>query len=230
MNYLLYLADKERTCLDLHHPSGSLLDRIETRLRWASALKRRIISAHLADALKTLEIHLEQSLNACTASMIRALHQLAISIAIRSVDEFDPTQRQRFKTAFLYSLRRTLAAGPNIGGDRSISARSSASSAVSARPKWTRGSMTLDDFAHRMFEWDRRLQLTPAELERSQSDTLDPQARQILAMRFGLDGCVPQTCDAIGSSLGIGPEHVAAAEYRNRRLLREDRLADRDGF
>jgi RNA polymerase primary sigma factor len=51
-------------------------------------------------------------------------------------------------------------------------------------------------------------------------DRLNPRMRHVLAMRFGLDGGVPQTLEEVGSGLGITRERVRQLEARALRELR----------
>jgi RNA polymerase primary sigma factor len=53
-------------------------------------------------------------------------------------------------------------------------------------------------------------------------DQLNPRMRRVLALRFGLDGEVPQTLEEVGTQLGITRERVRQLETR---ALRELRLA-----
>jgi RNA polymerase primary sigma factor len=49
---------------------------------------------------------------------------------------------------------------------------------------------------------------------------LNPRMRRVLALRFGLDGEVPQTLEEVGSGLGITRERVRQLESRALRELR----------
>jgi RNA polymerase primary sigma factor len=53
-------------------------------------------------------------------------------------------------------------------------------------------------------------------------EQLNPRMRRVLALRFGLDGELPQTLEEVGSQLGITRERVRQLETR---ALRELRLA-----
>jgi RNA polymerase primary sigma factor len=56
-------------------------------------------------------------------------------------------------------------------------------------------------------------------------ETLNPRLRQVLTLRFGLDGALPQTLEDVGAKLGITRERVRQLESR---ALRELRLAAPD--
>jgi RNA polymerase primary sigma factor len=49
---------------------------------------------------------------------------------------------------------------------------------------------------------------------------LDPRMRRVLALRFGLDGELPQTLEEIGAGLGLTRERVRQVESRALRELR----------
>jgi RNA polymerase primary sigma factor len=49
---------------------------------------------------------------------------------------------------------------------------------------------------------------------------LNPRMRQVLALRFGLDGNIPQTLEEVGQGLGITRERVRQLEARALRELR----------
>jgi len=51
-------------------------------------------------------------------------------------------------------------------------------------------------------------------------DRLNPRMRRVLALRFGLDGELPQTLEEVGSGLGITRERVRQLESRALRELR----------
>jgi len=49
---------------------------------------------------------------------------------------------------------------------------------------------------------------------------LNPRMRRVLALRFGLDGEIPQTLEEVGAGLGITRERVRQLESRALRELR----------
>ena len=51
-------------------------------------------------------------------------------------------------------------------------------------------------------------------------DTLNPRMRRVVALRFGLDGELPQTLEEVGAGLGITRERVRQLESRALRELR----------
>jgi RNA polymerase primary sigma factor len=51
-------------------------------------------------------------------------------------------------------------------------------------------------------------------------ETLNPRLRQVLTLRFGLDGALPQTLEDVGAKLGITRERVRQLESRALRELR----------
>ncbi len=61
--------------------------------------------------------------------------------------------------------------------------------------------------------------LRHAELQAA-LDHLNPRMRHVLARRFGLDGCKPQTLEEVGLGLGITRERVRQVEARALRELR----------
>jgi RNA polymerase primary sigma factor len=51
-------------------------------------------------------------------------------------------------------------------------------------------------------------------------ETLNPRLRQVVTLRFGLDGALPQTLEDVGAKLGITRERVRQLESRALRELR----------
>ena len=51
-------------------------------------------------------------------------------------------------------------------------------------------------------------------------DRIEPRLRQLLVLRFGLEGKPPQTLDEIGRELGVTRERVRQLETRAFRQLR----------
>jgi RNA polymerase primary sigma factor len=51
-------------------------------------------------------------------------------------------------------------------------------------------------------------------------ERLNPRMRRVLALRFGLDGEIPQTLEQVGAGLGITRERVRQLESRALRELR----------
>ncbi len=130
LNYLLYQAARLRKGLDRHHAAATQIDLIETKLRWAVALKQRIMAANVRAVLATLEIHLGDKLLTARRDDVLELQTLGMVILAESVDQFDPARGQRFGVLLSLNLRKALARlTPEEGGGQVGKARAKRSGA-----------------------------------------------------------------------------------------------------
>lgn len=204
-HFLLNRADAERRSLAADRPRGLTLDRIETRLRWASRLQLRIIHAFRGPILRALEIEVGGLLLNEAPHEIAGLHTLAMTTARDAAREFDPRREQRFETYLIFSLRRALARRPQTATGRR------------AR-RISQTSLYLRDFGWDLDPWQRILE-PPPRLRRNLPH-LTPERRQVLIRRYGWAGDAPATLVEVGAALGKPPERIAALETEALRELR----------
>ncbi len=200
-NFLKHRAHSQSARLPRTAPSAARLDEIETALRWALLLKRRLFDALLPTLLVTLEQSIDGRLLDRPPSELRALHLAACSLLSSALDEFDPSKNQRLAAYFAFQLRRELA--------KRILAR------PSPHPENT--ALPLNPAANLLTPWQRDLAL-PLPL-RSAVAALNSPHRDIITLRFGLAGSFPRTLNQTAAELHLTRSAAALHEERALRLL-----------
>jgi hypothetical protein len=190
-------------------PSAESLDEIETQLRWASALKRRLVSLGMPAAIVAVERTLGRPLYDCPADEIVALLRLAACVVAGVVETIDPARDQRLAHAAGFATNRRLAAAEAPSRGR-------------AARRHEPGSVPLGELFEGLDPWHRWLELRP-ELARL-AGRLPSGPRSLLVERYGLEGERPGTIAEIAArrerpAMTIAVA-VARAETRLRRLRR----------
>ncbi len=205
LHFLLWSARRVVDALERRQPHAADIDLAETRLRWATRLKAKLLAGLRADLISTVEIHLGRKLAQAPTAEIESAYRLVVDAAARAIDRFDPARQGRLAQVAVHTLRGDLARRPNP------------ESAASARVRRERGALMLPDRPAALFPWGRALELRRGA--RSAADRLDAEARDILSRRFAWSGLAPQTYAEIGLALGRPVHRIAAAEQRARRHL-----------
>ncbi len=175
------------------YPTSAALDEIETALRWAALLKRRLVTWALPAALGAVEQFLGRRLDQLPAEAMLATLRRAVQVASESVEAVDP-QRRRLSQRCAYAMSRALAAGPRHAAGRA-STRHRPGSVVLVRP------------FERLCPWQRWLDLTAAQ--RARVERLDAPLQRLVSRRFGLQGERPLTIANIAAGSGRTPAAVA---------------------
>ena len=190
------------------YPTTRALDAIETRLRWAALLKRRLVGLGLPSAVAAIEQYIGRPLDRQPADAILALVSRAIEVVSNSIESINPGGGQRLSHLCGYAMSRALAAGdaPPPAGR----------AATKHRP----GSVMLSRPFERICPWQTVLGLRPELGERVGS--LDGFRRQLVRDRYGLGGNRPRLLVELAARTGRTAtaiaRHLAAAETRLREL------------
>jgi predicted DNA-binding transcriptional regulator YafY len=207
-----YLKHRARRRVDglAPYPRASVLDEIETDLRWAGRLERKLARLAFPVAVRTIEQHLHRPLGEQPGERIVHLILLGVREIARTIERIDPARQQRFDRLCAFAVDRALGAGGAADDQGRAAARHDAQ------------TLQLGDPFDGLVAWERLLE--PSPRLRRHLDRLDAPAREIVAARYGWGGRPPQTVAAIAESLGAGPGAAArllgAAERRLRRLAR----------
>jgi len=215
LHFLLWSAGQIIRDLPRHQPHAADIDEAETRLRWATRLKIRLLAGLRASALSTIEIHLARKLAQCPARDIEAAYRMALTVLGRTIDSFDAARQGRLKPVAIHALRTELAR------------RRTETSASTARARHERHALILADRPGAVFPWRTALELPADALGRA--DRLGAEDRAILSARFGWGGQAPQTYAQIAGPLGRPVHRIAAAEQRARRSLAQQLRLRRGG-
>ena len=99
------------------YPATGVLDAIETDLRWATLLKRRLVGLGLPAAIAAIEQFVGQPLERQPREEVRALVRRAIDVVSASIESINPGRGQRTSHVCAYAMNRALAAetGPPAG-------------------------------------------------------------------------------------------------------------------
>jgi RNA polymerase primary sigma factor len=190
-------------------PGSRELDRLETDLRWAAMIGRRLVELGLPGAVAAVEQYLGHGLTRHPAEEIVTLLHLAVEVVGRTVGRLDPG-RQRLDRAAGVAMGRALA-----NRDRRPPA---GRAATRHRP----GSVVMVGVFEKLCPWLPWLGLRPdlgAVVAR-----LDPGQRQLVELRYGLAGSRPRTLLELavltGATVSTVARSIAAAEARLRQIRR----------
>jgi RNA polymerase primary sigma factor len=187
------------------YPASAALDELETGLRWAAVLKRRLVGWALPAALRSAEQFLGRRLDQLPAEEILAMLRRMIGVAAAAVEGAD-AQRHRVAQRSAYAMSVALAAGARPAPARAAT-RHRAGSVVLARP------------FERLCPWQRWLDL-PAP-QRARLARLPEALREIVAARYGLAGERPRTAAQVAAASGRTPAAVSRLVARAIAELRE---------
>ncbi len=189
-------------------PNAGPLDALETDLRWAVLLKRRLILDALPAALRKIELTLGRSITTQPADLIRRLLEEAVAVAGRCAEQHDPTRQRRLGRLVEYAMDRRLAR-MNIAAPKRAAALH--------RPDGIATDGLLDAIMPGCEH------LTPAPVLRlltpghDHPPRLTGDDRDLLTARYGLDGDPPRTLAALAR------EHRTTSGRMAVRLRRIER-------
>ena len=194
-------------------PASAALDFVETDLRWATLLKRRLVCLGLPSAVRAVEQTLHQPLAAQPSEEIRGLLRRAIEVTAECVEKIDPGRGQRLAHRCGFSMHRTLA----VAAHRSVPRRA----ATRHRP----GSISLQRPFGSLNPWQAWLELEP-ELAGLVGRLAAP-GRDLVMLRYGLQGQPPLRAAELAGRFGLKDSAVEAwirrSEVQLQRLRRNGR-------
>ena len=187
-------------------PRSEQLDRIETDLRWASLLRRRLVMIGLPAAIARIEQNLHRPLREQSREEIIALVELAIKVLAKAVESLDPSRGQQLQRIIGLAMDKALA---KIALPQAL---------IRAAAKHDSGAVLLGDPLEKLCPWDSwlnlRRDLRPhvAHLPGGLCNTVE--------RRFGLHGGPPLTVHALAKSINCTPVQTARILQQAIRELR----------
>jgi hypothetical protein len=206
LQYLLWSARQIIDGLDRHQPRAGEIDRAETRLRWATRLKLKLLAGLRSSLISTAEIHLGRKLVQSPTAEIVGAYRLATFAGAKAIDVFDPNRQGRVGQIAVHFLRTELARQ-----------QPAAAATAASRMKREQGAITLPDLPGACHPWRTALELRDGSKEAA--DQLADADRSILAARFGWEGTAPKTHAVIADECHRPIHRITAAEQRARRRL-----------
>lgn len=232
-NFLKFRAAQVRDRIDRHHPHARRIDRVETYLRRAVAIKQSLSDANLHHVIAVALQHTTGS-RKLGIERLTDLIRAGRFVLGQSIDQFDAGQYARFATYLTYALMRAFA---QYDRDDTIDLTIDAFEARQAR------AARLQEATRAAGSTERPIAqaLAPADdpsLTISDIDAfverrlpkllneLDERERRVIAQRYGLveddadSPPYPKTLEAVADEMGIGEERVRRIERRAIRKLR----------
>ncbi len=108
LNYLKHLAHRERRALDRYRPRFADLDRIETHLRHAAALRHRLSRDYLKLVIVAAQKHTTADADAANEATLELIH-LGHRTLLDAIEQFDVTRGNRFSAYANWRLLRAFA-------------------------------------------------------------------------------------------------------------------------
>ncbi len=190
---------KRRAVAGMHRfddwPRTSDLDRVETDLRWASRLKRRLLCIGVKTALSRVEQNLHRPLREQPADRVIAAIRTAVQIVGSVIETLDPSKDQQLARVTAYSTDRALARD-----DRLLEKPGRAAARHDAQ-------IAVVDLFRAVAPWETFL--NSRERLKTHLATLDAPAQELLALRYGWTGCAPCTIAELAQRTGARPATIA---------------------
>jgi len=176
-------------------PSAAQLDQVETDLRWAALLKRKVVAATVPTAVQRIEQTLHRSLSVQPADSIRALIARAVAVAGSVIESVDPQRGQRVARSVGYGMDRALASKPPAASEGRAAARHES------------GDVRIDDPFRRVCPWQRWID-RPGRWKAHLSQ-LDEHEAQLVALHYGWTGQPPRTLADLAEQFETTPAAVS---------------------
>jgi hypothetical protein len=192
-------------------PSGPAIDRIETDLRWAARLKRRLCSVALPTAIRRIELNLHRPLHSQPAERISDLLRRSVSVMSAVIEPLDPSQGQQFTRRVSYAMDRALSLPGALPDTETTAGRAAA--------RHEPGTIGLDDLFDALTPWHDLLELRRSQIERL--GRLDPQHAELLRARHGLGSAPPQTLQELAQGFGLTLMAARRVQLAAERALRD---------
>jgi RNA polymerase primary sigma factor len=194
-------------------PDSEMLDQVETKLRWAGMLKRRLCSMGLPTAIRRIDHHLNRPLLEQPVERIVEMIRLATDVAQRTVEGIDPSRGQRLERMCAFAMDRELAQRDlsRIGGR--------AAARHSAR------SIPLDELMEAFLPWETWL--IPGRAMLKHTADLPSPMREAISLRYGVDGSPPRTIAEVAGQLGMSQIATLRLVQRGEAELRRKAAGNR---
>lgn len=212
MNYLYFLARKERDAIDPHRVKSSQLDDLERLLDQAGEVKRRLVRANLRLVVSIAKRHVGMSDN-----LFELISDGNISL-IRAVEKFDFSRGFKFSTYASWAVMKNYA--------RTIPAEHT------RRDRFLTGQELAFELTPDGRGDERETESTHVRMQGAVGKILhrlDDRERKIIVRRYGLDqGAEPETLEQVGHHFGVTKERIRQIEARAinklRRYANEEKL------
>ena len=187
-------------------PTSESLDAIETDLRWASMLRRKLVWQTLPAALRRIDHNLHRPLREQLGDEIVALTELAVHIVSTELESSDPSRGQRLNGVVSLAMDKSLAKTviPQMEG------RAAMRHAI--------GSLPIRDPLEKFAACDEWL-LLRRDLQPHVAKLSTPM-RELIELRHGLRGAAPMTIDAIAKRMNMSRLKVTRLLLRSIKELR----------
>lgn len=205
MNYLKMRAFHRREGLDPRHPSGRLMDQVETDFAASNDVKNQLVSANLRLVVSIAKRHTGAANN-----LFDLISDGNMSL-IRAVEKFDYSRKNRFSTYASWAIMKNYTR------------------AISDEQRYHKKFVALENEAN--VEREEEV-YDPVEFERTQNrqqrrvaevlKCLTPREQQIIIRRFGLNrDHPPMTLKQVGQELGVTKERIRQIEILAMSKLRQ---------
>jgi RNA polymerase primary sigma factor len=183
-------------------PEAGLLDRAETDLRWAAALRAALARTQLRLVVETLESSLSVELDRMRAQDARAAIKAGLDALRLGMDAYDPWKAGRLAApvGFAVAKVRLMASAESQPGERRRAQVRLLSG--SPAPDWTR----------LVSPWAGALR--PDGRLAGARSLVEPELARVLTERFGMDGARPRTLAEIAAERRITIMQAGRLERR----------------
>ena len=183
-NHLKRRAAHRRAALP-RDPGAQELDDVETDLRWAALLNRKLATRAVAPFVRAAEQHAGRAMTSWPADVIGRVFVQAAQVVAATIDTLDPSRDQRLERLIAQAMDRSLARQPISGLEGRAAARHA------------RGVIGSSSFVDGLCHWAAAL--SPPWSWRRFLDDLEPGERTVLCRAFGWDGRAPMTMQAVAA-------------------------------
>jgi transposase len=179
-------------------PRSSVLDEIETRLRWAALLKIELMRSVQGIAARAVAERSGVALESMRPAELSRWRRAAMDAAGWGVDHFDPFSGGRLAAPVSVALARSLAAVAHAD-EADIWARRTELAPGAMEEHWNR----------RIAPWQAWLD-PPGRVVAAVASGAGTDAASALALRFGLGGLRPRTLAEVRRELGVSAQRFSA--------------------
>lgn len=193
LRVLLHSASSDLARISRASPSPVVLDRVETRLRWASSLIAALLGEHLTLIVETADLALGAPIESLRPHDALAVWRGCLDAAALATAHADPSRGARLAAAIGLAVQHAAARlardhAPLPDARRTQRAASRLAPGTPA-PPWSRS----------VAPW--QAWLLPDVRVASALDDLTAEQRDVLTLRFGFTGQQPHTLDETAAAL-----------------------------